>query len=182
MVLQAGPSLALRLAWIKQTTTEEASTSSRDNSSGPNSPKSLGASGPKSPCPCSYPRTTNPQQLHKEDCQRMIFCVSFRKIVLRVSETDNSRKWGLANGVSPFFSENETEKNGRKRKKRKKRKKKGKNRKRHRSGDPFCETPRNWGTSKQHMKLQQPRTTTFECPNLTSRRPQSGNDREMTTS
>ena len=72
------------------------------------------------------------------------------------------RKRGLANGVFPFFSENEkeqteengkkTEENGRKRKENKektekteengrKRKKKGKNRKRHRSGDPFCETP-----------------------------------------
>ena len=58
------------------------------------------------------------------------------------------RKRGLANGVSQFFfSENETKK-GRKRKNGKKteeterkRKKTEKNRKRHRSGDPFCETP-----------------------------------------
>ena len=62
---------------------------------------------------------------------------------------------GVSRAVSPrffFFSENETEKteetekrkttekNG---KKRKKTEENGKNQKRHRSGDPFCETPNN---------------------------------------
>ena len=72
------------------------------------------------------------------------------------------RKRGLANGVSPFFSENETEKNGKKRKKteengkkrkkterkqgkngrkRKKTEKNGKNRKRHRSRRPLLRNP-----------------------------------------
>ena len=39
-----------------------------------------------------------------------------------------------------------------------------------------------WGTSKQHMKLQQPRNHDFRVSQFNLPRPQSGNDREMTTS
>ena len=39
-----------------------------------------------------------------------------------------------------------------------------------------------WGTSKQHMKLQQPRNYDFRVSQLNPPRCQSGNDREMTTS
>ena len=79
------------------------------------------------------------------------------------------RKRGLANGVSPFFflkrtkngkksepektaetekterNRKERKKTERKGKKRKKTEENGKNRKRHRSGDPFCETPKKQG-------------------------------------
>ena len=83
--------------------------------------------------------------------------------VLPLSQTDwpkgsqirsGFRKRGLANGVSPFFlkmkrkkgkktkKKEENGKEGRKRKENKeKTEKNGKYRKRHRSGDPFCETP-----------------------------------------
>ena len=39
-----------------------------------------------------------------------------------------------------------------------------------------------WGTSKQHMTLQQPRNYDFQVSPLNLPRSQSGNDREMTTS
>ena len=38
-----------------------------------------------------------------------------------------------------------------------------------------------WGTSKQHMKLQQPRNYYFQVSQFDPPRSQSGNDREMTT-
>ena len=39
-----------------------------------------------------------------------------------------------------------------------------------------------WGTSKQHMKLQQPRNYDFRVSQFDPPRSQSGNDRETTTS
>ena len=39
-----------------------------------------------------------------------------------------------------------------------------------------------WGTSKQHMKLQQARNYDFRVSQFNPPRSQSGNDREMTTS
>ena len=42
--------------------------------------------------------------------------------------------------------------------------------------------PWNWGTSKQHMKLQQPRNYDFRVSQFNPARFQGGNDREMTTS
>ena len=38
-----------------------------------------------------------------------------------------------------------------------------------------------WGTSKQHMKVQQPRNYDFRVSQFDPPRPQSGNDRETTT-
>ena len=45
-----------------------------------------------------------------------------------------------------------------------------------------CRATRVWGTSKQHMKLQQPRNYDFRVSQFDPPRSQSSNDREMTTS
>ena len=51
------------------------------------------------------------------------------------------------------------------------------------SGFSGCSTPvYMWGTSKQHMELQQPRNYDFRVSQFDPLGSQSGNDREMTTS
>ena len=56
---------------------------------------------------------------------------------------ENGKKWKKTeeNGKKRKKTERKHRKNGKKGRKRKKTEKNGKNRKRHRSGDPFCETP-----------------------------------------